>query len=410
MRLLKPPDADSLPSRMQLRSPEAFLLLVTAASGLAFAVWDVLLNNFVIERVAFTGREIGILQSLREVPGFLAFTAVFVLLILREQVFVLLSVMLLGIGVALTGLLPNEYGLYFTTLLMSTGFHYFHTVQQSLTMQWIETDQTPEVMGRLSAAASVAALAGFALVWAGMTWAGVDYLYLYALAGALAVIAAAAAWGLFPRFPEGVQQHRHLLMRRRYWLYYALVFMSGARRQIFMVFAAFLMVEKFAFSAAEIALLFILNHTVNSFIAPRVGRLIARYGERSGLVLEYAGLVLIFTAYAFVEVAWAAAVLYVADHILFSLAIAIRSYFQKIAGRADIASTAGVSFTINHIAAVVIPVAFGFVWLYSPAFVFLSGAVMALLSLLLALLVPRLPAEGREVDWTWFWPVWPGRT
>jgi len=120
-------------------------------------------------------------------------------------------------------------------------------------------------------------------------------------------------------------------------------------------------------------------------------------------------LVLIFTAYAYVEVAWAAAALYVVDHILFSLAIAIRSYFQKIADRADIASTAGVSFTINHIAAVVIPAAFGFVWLYSPEFVFLSGAAMAWCSLLLALLVPRLPAEGREVDLTLFGPVRSGR-
>lgn len=391
----------SLPMRLKTASPEIFLMLVTAAAGLSFAVWEVLLNNFVIERAAFTGREIGILQSLREVPGFLAFTAVFVLLVLREQTFVVLSVALLGLGVALTGLLPSEYGLYFTTMLMSIGFHYFHTVQQSLTMQWIETERTPQVMGRLSSVASVAALAGFALVWLGMQWAGAGYAVLYALAGGLAMLVAVGAWLVFPAFGQVVPQHRHLLMRRRYWLYYALVFLSGARRQIFMVFAAFLMVEKFGFSAADIALLFILNHTVNTFVAPRMGHFIQRFGERRALTLEYAGLVLIFTAYAFVEVAWLAAVLYVVDHILFALAIAIRSYFQKIASRADIASTAGVAFTINHIAAVVIPATFGLVWLVSPATVFLSGAAMAACSLVLAWLVPRAPAEGNEVDRRW---------
>ena len=79
------------------------------------------------------------------------------------------------------------------------------------------------------------------------------------------------------------------------------------------------------------------------------------------------------------------------------LAIALRTYFQKIADPADIAATAGVAFTINHIAAVVIPAAFGFLWLASPAAVFLAGAAMAAAALVLALNVPRHPAPGQEV-------------
>jgi predicted MFS family arabinose efflux permease len=164
------------------------------------------------------------------------------------------------------------------------------------------------------------------------------------------------------------------------------------------VFAGFLMVEKFGFSAANIALLFLVNHVINAWAAPRIGRLIGRFGERLALTLEYIGLIVIFTAYAFVEWASLAIVLYVADHLLFAMAIAIKSYFQKIADPADIASTAGVSFTINHIAAVVIPVAFGMVWLYSPSVVFLAGAMMAAVSLLLARLVPNRPEAGNEVN------------
>jgi len=89
--------------------------------------------------------------------------------------------------------------------------------------------------------------------------------------------------------------------------------------------------------------------------------------------------------------------LYVLDHLFFALAIAIKTYFQKIADPADIASTAGVSFTISHIAAVVLPAAYGLLWLISPALVFLSGAAMAGVSLLLALNVPAHPAPGNEV-------------
>lgn len=378
-------------------NPEYLLILLGVAATLAFSVWQVLLNNFAIEAAAFTGREIGILQSLREVPGFLAFTTVFILLILREQVFALLAIAVLGAGVALTGFLPSEYGLYFTTVLMSTGFHYFYTVQQSLTLQWIEKERTPEVMGRLSSASSIAALLAFAVVWAGMDYFGFGYRALYLAAGGIALLLVIVAVVLFPFFPQKVPQRKHLLMRRRYWLYYALTFMSGARRQIFVVFAGFLMVEKFGFSAANVALLFLVNHLINAWAAPKIGRLISRFGERSALTLEYAGLIFIFTAYAFVEWAPFAAVLYVLDHVLFAMAIAIRSYFHKIVDPADIASTAGVSFTINHIAAMVIPVTFGIVWLHSPSVVFIAGAIMAAFSLLLARMVPRDPGEGNEV-------------
>ncbi len=220
---------------------------------------------------------------------------------------------------------------------------------------------------------------------------------LYLLAGGITALVALASFFVFPTFPQLVPQRKHLLMRRRYWLYYALTFMSGARRQIFIVFAGFLMVERFGFSAANIALLFLINHAFNAWIAPKVGRFVSRFGERTALTLEYGGLIIVFTAYAFVQTAWLAVILYVLDHLLFAMAIAIRSYFQKIADPADIASTAGVSFTINHIAAVVIPVTFGLVWLYSPAAVFLAGASMAALSLLLSRMVPRDPAEGNEV-------------
>jgi energy-converting hydrogenase Eha subunit C len=373
------------------------LIVMAVASTLAFSVWQVLLNNFVIEQAAFTGREIGILQSLREVPGFLAFTAVLVLLVIREQNFALLSVGMLGAGVAMTGFLPTEYGMYCTTVLMSIGFHYFYTLQQSLTLQWTSTEEAPLVLGRLSSVSSIAALVAYGAVWLAMEWLEVDYRWIYVVGGGLALALAICAKALFPMFPHKVPQRKHLLMRRRYWLYYALTFMSGARRQIFVVFAGFLMVEKFGFSAANIALLFLINHSINTFVAPKVGALISRIGERPMLSLEYAGLIIIFTAYAFVEVAWLAAILYVLDHILFAMAIAIRSYFQKIADPADIASTSGVSFTINHIAAVVIPASFGLIWLYSPSIVFLAGAGMAAISFLLARLVPNNPAEGNEI-------------
>ena len=113
-------------------NPISLLILMSIAMPIAFNAWSAMLNNFVVEKAAFTGVEIGILQSLREVPGFLSFTLVFVLLIIKEQTFAVFSLALLGLGVCLTGFFPTIYGLYFTTILMSTGFHYFEAVKQSL--------------------------------------------------------------------------------------------------------------------------------------------------------------------------------------------------------------------------------------------------------------------------------------
>jgi predicted MFS family arabinose efflux permease len=381
------------------RRPEILLLVFAAAAPLSFSTWQALLNNFAIERAAFTGAEMGILQSLREVPGFLAFAVVFVLLIVREQKLAYLSLLALGVGTAVTGFFPSVTGLYVTTVVMSLGFHYFYTLERSLTLQWIDKERTPEMMGRMIAAASVASILTYGLIWLAFDLARLDFTYVYLLGGGATVLLALLAWALYPRFPERVQQHRHMVLRRRYWLYYALSFMSGARRQIFIVFAGFLMVEKFGYPVDQITLLFLVNAVINIFLAPRIGRLIARWGERRALLCEYAGLIGVFTAYAFVDDALLAAGLYVVDHLFFALAIAIETYFQKIADRRDIAATAGVSFTINHIAAVAIPAAFGFVWLVSPAAVFLAGAAMAAVSLLLSLNVPLRPQPGQEVLW-----------
>jgi len=378
------------------RREDVLLLLMASAVPLSFAAWQALLNNFAVERAAFTGAEMGILQSLREVPGFLAFAVVFLLLILREQTLAYLALLLLGLGTAVTGYFPSIVGLYATTVIMSLGYHYYETVQISLSLQWIEKERAPETLGRIIAASSFASIVTFGLIWLAFDLGGLDFHWVYLLGGGLTVAIAAFAWIAFPRFEEKVRQHRHMVLRPRYWLYYLLTFMSGARRQIFIVFAGFLMVEKFGFSVGEITLLFLLNAVINVIMAPRIGRLIGRWGERRALIFEYLGLILVFGAYAFVENATLAAGLYVIDHLFFALAIAIKTYFQKIADPADIAATAGVSFTINHIAAVVIPAAFGFLWLVSPAAVFLSGAAMAAVSLALSFLVPHLPAAGRE--------------
>ena len=385
--------------RRSWQSPIMLLVLMSVAMPVAFSTWSALLNNFVIERAAFTGVEIGILQSLREIPGFLAFTTIFVLLIIKEQSFAVVALAILGVGVALAGYFPTTIGLYCTTVLMSTGFHYFEVVKQSLALQWLSKEQAPQVLGKLISVGAITSLVVYAVLWCLLEILALDYIWIFLLAGSLCCCLAVLMWLAFPHFAGKHEQEKRLVLRKRYWLYYALTFFSGARRQIFVVFAAFLMVEKFGYSASQVALLFLINYAFNWLFAEKIGELIGRIGERKALTIEYVGLIFVFTAYAFVQNPYVGAGLYVIDHMFFALSIAMSTYFQKIASPEDIASSAGVSFTINHIAAVVVPAALGLVWMVSPAAVCLIGTGIAVCSLVLSRNIPANPEQGNEVVW-----------
>lgn len=165
----------------RFNQPEHLLLAMAFTMPLVFSVWMVLLNNFVIEKANFTGVEIGILQSLREVPGFLAFTVIYVLIFIKEQRLALLSLGITSVGVFLTGFFPNVVGLYLTTILMSIGFHYYETVSQSLTLQWIDKDKTAHFMGRLLSIKAIASLLAFSSIWQLMKQFSWNYQITYAL-------------------------------------------------------------------------------------------------------------------------------------------------------------------------------------------------------------------------------------
>ena len=377
-------------------NPITLLILMSIAMPVAFNVWSAMLNNFVVEKAAFTGVEIGILQSLREVPGFLSFTAVFVILIIREQIFAVFALALLGLGVSMTGFFPSTYGLYFTTIVMSTGFHYFEAVKQSLSLQWLSKEEAPKILGKLIAVGSLTSLLVYGSLWILLEVFEIPYFINFVIAGGICIVLAFVMFIGFPVFPSKVPQNKNLVLRKRYWLFYVLTFLSGARRQIFVVFAAFLMVEKFGYSAAEVTLLFLINYAFNWSFAERIGELIGRFGERRALTFEYIGLIIVFIAYGLVQNATLAAFLYILDHMFFAMAIAISTYFQKIADPRDIASSAGVSFTINHIAAVIIPAALGIVWIWSHTLVFYIGALFALFSLIAAQYIPKVPSPGHE--------------
>ena len=382
------------------RRPVALLFVMAAAMPVAFSTWSALLNNFVVEVAGFDGADIGLLHAVREVPGFLAVGVIAIIAFVHEQVLALTCLVLLGVATALTAQFPEMAGILTITVLSSIGFHYYETVNQSLQLQWLTRAEAPRVLGLIMAAGSGATLVAYLLIV--LTWErlGLTFSHVYWASGGATALVALVALAAFPRFEAPTPQVKRPILRRRYWLYYALEFLAGARRQIFVIFAGFMMVERFGLAVHEITSLFLLTLVVNVLAAPMIGRAVQRFGERPALMVEYAGLVGIFLAYG--GVYWAgwgvlvAGALYVLDHIFFALRLALKTYFQKIADPADIAPTAAVAFTINHVAAVGLPVPLGLLWVASPGSVFAVAAGIAAASLALATLIPRHPAPGHE--------------
>ncbi len=350
-------------------------------------MWRTLFDNFSVNVIHLDGHHIGLLQSVREVPGFLSLLVVYVLLIIKEHRLSALSVLVLGLGVAATGFFPTFYGIILTTLLMSFGFHFFETTNQSLTLQYFDTATAPLVFGKLRSFASLSNIGAGMLVF--FLSPLLNYTQLYLLFGGM--IAATALW-ILPQNPSGTEflpQRKKMIIRREYWLFYALTLMAGARRQIFIAFAVFLLVKKFQFSIQEIAMLFLFNNLVNFFLSPMIGKWIVKFGERKVLSLEYFCLILIFVSYAVVDSKVLVACLYIVDHIFFNFAMAIRTFFQKIADPQEIAPSIAVGFTINHIAAVFLPVIGGLLWIIDYKIPFLAGAVLSFVSLLFVQLIDR---------------------
>jgi hypothetical protein len=372
-----------------------YLVVLTISSTIGLQAWLILFNNFAVEVGGLAGNHIGMIQSLREFPGLMTFLVVLVILVIKEHRLSALSILCLGLGLAVIGFFPSFSGLLFTTLVMSFGFHYFDTTKQSLTLQYFEEKTSPWVFGKLRSLSAASSI-GIGILIYGLKPI-LNFKQLYLLIGSLAIVA--GIWGFLqnPAQKNVIPQRKKIIIRQKYWLFYFLTFMAGARRQIFMAFAVFLLVKKFNFSVQEVTALFVLNNIVNYFLSPLIGKSIIRFGEKKVLSLEYFSLIIIFLAYVTVQSRILVAILFILDHVFFNFAIAINTYFQKIGDPRDIAPSMAVGFAINHIAAVVLPAIGGFLWMVNYRIPFVGGAALSLISLI-AVQQIRVKTEKNKED------------
>lgn len=354
------------------------LLVIAATAG--HQGWRTLFNNIAVDEIGINGFQVGLIQSVREIPGFLALLVVYLLLIIKEHRLSALAVILVGIGVGLTGLVPSFEGLLITTFIMSLGFHYFETTNKSLTLQYFNTEESPIVFAKQKSWTAIANIGMGALIF------GISHVMSLQSSFIFVGIAVflAGIWALTwkPAQQKVKRQNKGLVLRKKYWLFYVLNFLSGARRQIFVVFAVFMLVQKYHFSVQNIAILFVINNIITYFVSPLIAKGINKYGERKMLTAEYISLIFVFLGYALIDNAWVVAGLYILDHIFFGFAMGINTYFQKVGDAEDIAPSMAVGFTINHISAVVIPVIGGLLWTLHWQIPFIAGAALSVVSLI----------------------------
>ena len=358
-----------------------YLVVLTISSTAGLQTWTTLFNNFAVDVAGLQGNHVGMIQSIREIPGFLALLAVYVMLVIREHRLSAISILILGAGLAATGFFPTFAGIAITTLISSFGFHYYETTNMSLTLQYFKKEESPWVFGKLTSLAAATSIGIGLLIW-GMT-SFLDFTQVYLVVGVL--IGIAGLWALLTRDPSDINiipQRKQMVLRKKYWLFYFLTFMAGARRQVFIAFSVLLLVQKFQYTVQEVTILFIINNTINYFLSPLVGKSIIRFGERKVLSLEYFSVIFLFTAYATTDSKLLVAFIYILDQIFFTFAIAIRTYFQKVGDPRDIAPSMAMGFTINHLAAVFLPAIGGLLWVIDYRITFFAGAAMGVVSLL----------------------------
>ena len=375
-------------------SKQIFRTLVIANLFLFFGfnVWRAMFNNFAVEELGVTATQIGLIQSLRELPGLLGFLLGFVAIWLSEMRIMGLSVLLMGVGMITTGWATGLGSLILGAMVMSIGFHWFAPSSSSTVLMGVGKEETPKVLGRLRGVAALAAVAGTLIVWL-----FVDGLHLgpltiqpwgyrttlYVTGG---IVIAGGLFSLRNGQRQGAQQEtRKVIFRRDYWLYYVLTFMMGSRRHIFTTFAIFMLVQVHGISVRETALLFLANSLIGTFLLPQLGKLVARFGERKVLTFNFFGLIFVFLGYAWVSNLPLLYALFILDHIFFGFNLALESYFQKIAhSPEEITSNVSMGQTINHVSALVVPVLGGILWeQIAPSATFLAGVLIAIISLVL---------------------------
>ena len=337
-------------------------LLAGTAFCLSFgtAAQNAVGNNFQVETLGMTAADRGLMEGGREVPGLLlAFISALAA-----------AVPLPYLAAAMLAMMALQYFSFFfvsdvwqlIALVMfgSVGFHMWMPLSRELNLSLADKTHAGRVLGFMAGTGSAGALLGMLTVFAFAPALGYRMMFLWASAG-LAVAAVLVSRVRSPRRAADGPRKR-LVLRREYGFYYLLNFLEGSARQIWSSFAMFTLVRHYGVGVRTVTAMLILNSLLTTFMNPRIGAWIDKWGERKALMVGYAGLIAVFATYAASTQAWQAIAVYFAYSTMFAFNIATPVYLDKIARPGELAPTLAMGVTAEHLAGVAIPVVGGMLW------------------------------------------------
>ena len=360
-----------------------FRLLAVAVFGVGvfFGVQLTLFNNFIVARLGIEPHELGYVEALREVPGFLQ--AIFIALMVRLAPSLVAGVALavMGVGLMAYADVSSIPSLAAYSVLWSIGFHCWIPLEQSMALTFSPAGGKGRWLGQLRSVGSIAWLLSIGSCLALMKF--IDYEGMFIMAGTVTVLGGIAMLLASRRAPPDTE--RGFVLRRRYSLYYLLNFLQGFRKQMFITFAIFALVKVHGTPVETTMILVLINQSLITVFSPFLGRMVDHFGERIMLSASYFGLIFVFLGYALIEHKPTLYVLYCIDNLIFFGSIALTTYVYKIAPPEDLKPTLSMGVTMNHIAAVIGPLAGGYAWhLFGYQVIFFTGSALALISLVVS--------------------------
>lgn len=307
-------------------------------------------TNFFVQDLGLDGQRVLWLAGIREIPGLLlVFLAALIMrLPLSRRAGAALLLMALGFGCY--ALVHSYLPLVIAVLIGSVGFHNWFPVQSALGMGLVTKERSGRILGAMNAVAALASIVGMGMVILMSEGLSLRPFFLFSSA-ALAVGAA-----IVLRLPTGIgashPESPRLVFRKRYWLYYVLIFFDGCRTQVFSAFGPWVLVQFYRVTAAQLAILMIASRVVNLLTAPQVGEWIDRLGESRVLTASYLGLAAGFVGYATFHHIWLLALTYVAINFLYMFRIGLDTYANRIAPSEELSPTLSAGVSVNHITSV----------------------------------------------------------